>query len=187
MYTRSLSFLNKNDILYNLQFGFRSGHSTAMALMALVDSISKSLDNGEFTLGVFLDFSKAFDCLDHKILFDKLEHYGVRNEALMWFKSYFTDRNQYVVYEGVESDKMSITCGVPQGSILGPLLFLLYVNDVVNVSDVLLLILYADDTNAFLSGNDIDALIDTMNEELKKLVVWLQVNKLKLNVKKLIS
>ena len=184
MYTRLLSFLNKNDILYNLQFGFRSGHSTAMALMALVDSISKSLDNGEFTLGVFLDFSKAFDCLDHKILFDKLEHYGVRNEALMWFKSYFTDRNQYVVYEGVESDKMSITCGVPQGSILGPLLFLLYVNDVVNVSDVLLLILYADDTNAFLSGNDIDALIDTMNEELKKLVVWLQVNKLKLNVKK---
>ena len=167
MYTRLLSFLNKNGILYNLQFGFRSGHSTAMAIMALVDNISRSIDNGEYTLGVFLDFSKAFDCLNHQILFNKLEHYGVRNEALLWFKSYFTDRYQYVSYDGSESDKMLITCGVPQGSILGPLLFLLYVNDVVNVSNILLLILYADDTNAFLSGNDIDILIDTMNEELK--------------------
>ena len=184
MFNRLLSFLNNNDILYKLQFGFRSGHSTAMALMALVDHISSSIDSGEFTIGVFLDFSKAFDCLNHKILFEKLEHYGVRNEALQWFKSYFTNREQYVVFDSHESDKMLITCGVPQGSILGPLLFLLYVNDVINVSNILLLILYADDTNAFISGNDINAMIDTMNEELKKLVIWLQVNKLKLNVKK---
>ena len=184
MYKRLLAFLNKHNILYKLQFGFRSGHSTAMALMCLVDNIAKSIDNGEYTLGVFLDFSKAFDCLNHKILFDKLDFYGVRGEALQWFKSYFSERNQYVVYNGYESVHMPITCGVPQGSILGPLLFLLYVNDVINVSSVLLLLLYADDTNAFLSGNDLDLMIDIMNKELEKLVIWLQVNKLKLNVKK---
>ena len=102
MFNRLLSFLNKNDILYKLQFGFRSGHSTAMALMALVDNISSSIDKGEFTLGVFLDFSKAFDCLNHRILFDKLEHYGVRSEALQWFRSYFTDRKQYVIFDSHE-------------------------------------------------------------------------------------
>ena len=155
-----------------------------MALMCLVDNIAKSIDNGEYTLGVFLDFSKAFDCLNHQILFDKLDFYGVRGDALLWFKSYFSERNQYVIYNGYESVHMPISCGVPQGSILGPLLFLLYVNDVINVSNVLLLLLYADDTNAFLSGNNLDSMIDIMNKELEKLVVWLQVNKLKLNVKK---
>ena len=163
MYNRLLSFINQHKILYKLQFGFRGDHSTAMALMTLVDNISKSIDNGEFTLGVFLDFSKAFDCLNHDILFKKLEFYGVRGVALTWFKSYLNDRKQYVVFDRTKSDYMTISCGVPQGSILGPLLFLLYVNDIVNVSNVLLLLLYADDTNAFLSGKNIDKMIETMN------------------------
>ena len=184
MYNRLVSFVNEHKLLYKLQFGFRSDHSTAMALMTLVDNISNSIENGKFTLGVFLDFSKAFDCLNHKILFQKLEFYGVRDVALEWFKSYLKNRKQYVVFNKTESNYMNISCGVPQGSILGPLLFLLYVNDIVNVSNVLLLFLYADDTNTFLSGTNIDHMIDIMNEELKKLVVWLQVNKLKLNVKK---
>ena len=184
MYNRLISFINEHKLLYRLQFGFRSDHSTAMALMTLVDNISSSINNGELTLGVFLDFSKAFDCLNHEILFQKLEFYGVRDVALEWFKSYLNDRKQYVVFNKTESEYMNISCGVPQGSILGPLLFLLYVNDIVNVSDILLLLLYADDTNAFLSGKSVDQMIDTMNNELKKLVVWLQVNKLKLNVKK---
>ena len=184
MYNRLLSFVNRNKILYKLQFGFRAEHSTSMALMTLVDNISSSINNGDFTIGVFLDFSKAFDCLNHAILFKKLEFYGIRGTALSWFKSYLTDRKQFVVFNETNSDNLDISCGVPQGSILGPLLFLIYVNDIVNVSDLLLLLLYADDTNAFLSGKNIDAMIDTMNQELSKLVIWLQVNKLKLNVKK---
>ena len=114
----------------------------------------------------------------------KLEFYGVRGIALDWFKDYLSDRKQYVIFDKTESDSLKITSGVPQGSILGPLLFLIYVNDIVNVSDVLLLLLYADDTNAFLSGRNIDQMINTMNTELEKLVIWLQINKLKLNVKK---
>ena len=152
--------------------------------MTLVDNISSSLNDGKCTIGVFLDFSKAFDCLNHNILFDKLEFYGIRGTALDWFKSYLSDRKQYVVYNNTKSECLDIKCGVPQGSILGPLLFLLYVNDIVNVSDALLLLLYADDTNAFLSGTNIDNMIEVMNQELSKLVIWVQGNKLKLNVKK---
>ena len=184
MYNRLVSFVNEHKLLYKLQFGFRSDHSTAMALMTLVDNISNSIENGKFTLGVFLDFSKAFDCLNHKILFQKLEFYGVRDVALEWFKSYLKNRKQYVVFNKTESNYMNISCGVPQGSILGPLLFLLYVNDIVNVSTLLFPMLFADDTNVFLNGKDIDDLSITMNEELEKLYIWLKANKLSLNVKK---
>ena len=184
MYNRLLSFINEHKILYKLQFGFRDNHSTSMALMTLVDHVANSIDNGDFTLGVFLDFSKAFDCLNHDILFKKLNFYGIRGRALDWFRSYLTERHQFVLFDNTESEYQKISCGVPQGSILGPLLFLIYVNDIVNVSDVLLFVLYADDTNGFISGRDIDSLIDKMNQELDKLVTWLYVNKLKLNVKK---
>ena len=184
MFNRLLSFINKYDILYKLQFGFRPGHSTVMALITLVDKISAALEKGESVLGLFLDFSKAFDCINHNILFNKLEYYGVRGIALTWIKSYLSDRQQYVFYQGEQSQCQNIICGVPQGSILGPLLFLLYVNDIVNVSSVLFPILYADDTNLFQTGRNLQHIADIMNEEIKKLMVWLNVNQLKLNVKK---
>ena len=124
-------------------------HSTYMALMILVDKITKSLENGEFVIGIFLDFSKAFDTVNHDILLQKLHHYGIRGTAFMWFKSYLSCRYQYVTYNSTESSKTLIKCGVPQGSILGPLLFLVYINDLANVCKTSMPLLFADDTNLF--------------------------------------
>ena len=184
MYCRLLSFLEKYKVLYEYQFGFRCNHSTNLALTILTDKIANALNNDDHVIGVFLDFSKAFDTVNHKILFEKLEHYGIRDLPLKWIKSYLSERSQYVFYNSTKSDLKPITCGVPQGSILGPLLFLLYVNDIVNVSDKLFPILFADDTNVFLQGKNINEMCNVMNIELKKLVIWLNVNKLSLNIKK---
>ena len=168
MYNRLISFVNKHDILYSLQFGFRHGYSTILAMIYLVDKISQSLDNGDYVLGLYLDFTKAFDIVNHAILLQKLEHYGVRGVALNWFKSYLSGRTQFVDYQGVRSTTCHITCGVPQGSILGPLLFLLYINDLSHVSSILFGLLFADDTNMFMSGKNPDELIHYTNKEMEK-------------------
>ena len=133
MYSRLSSFLERNKILLNNQFGFRKHHSAYMALMILLDKIVKALENVDYVIGIYLDFSKAFDTVDHGTLLLKLEHNGVRGSALKWFKSYLSDRQQYVTYNGVSSLLKNINCGVPQGSMLGPLLFLLYITDLSNV------------------------------------------------------
>ena len=184
MYNRLLHFINKNKILYNYQFGFRKGYSTTMALTILVDKIMSALDKGDFVVGVFLDLSKAFDTVNHQILLNKLFKYGIRGLALKWFKSYLCERKQFVVYNNVKSTESLITCGVPQGSILGPLLFLLYINDMANVSKLLFIILFADDTNLFLNGKSVLNIIQKMNTELEKIVHWLTVNQLSLNINK---
>ena len=114
MYTRLLSSLNEHKILFSYQFGFRKSHSTYMALMVLMDIWNKALDDGNMVIGVFLDFSKAFDMVDHDILLFKLSHYGIRDNALLWFKSYLSNRNQFVTYDGVRSLSKTIKCGVPQ-------------------------------------------------------------------------
>ena len=137
MYERNTEFINENDVLYYLQFGFRKNHSTTIALTLRHDTISKSLFDGEYVLGVFLDFSKAFDTVNHDILLRKLYAYGIRGVAHEWLKSYLSCRTQYVVFNGIESTKRTVTCGVPQGSILDPLLFLLYINDMACISNIL--------------------------------------------------
>ena len=113
----------------------------------MYDKISSAIDNKEYTVGIFIDLSKAFDIVDHDILLSKLEHYGIRGTALSWFENYLNNREQYVEFNGHRSELWRIKCGVPQGSILGPLLFLVYINDLCNVSKVVDFILFADDTN----------------------------------------
>ena len=181
MYNRVYDFLAKYDILINEQFGFRKSHSTSHGVLNLSNYVTNELDNGNFCLGIFMDLSKAFDTIDHLILLDKLSCYGVRGVALNWFKSYLMGRKQCVVVDGVKSNFQEMTCGVPQGSVLGPLLFLIYVNDIINSSDILRFSLFADDTVVVLSHKNAHTLISLVNLELRKLISWFQSNKLLLN------
>ena len=126
MYNIVNNFLYKNEVMYKYQFGFRKIHSTQHAIITLVDRITSSLDSGDLVIGVFLDLKKAFDTVDHHILIKKLFSYGIRGNTLKWFQSYLTDRSQFVTYDGIESKVLPIQYGVPQGSILGPLLFIIY-------------------------------------------------------------
>ena len=155
-----------------------------MAHMLLVDTLIQALQKGEFVIGVFLEFSKVFDTVDHSILLLKLQHYGIRGTALNWFKSYLENRRQYVTYNNIKSEMQEVKCGVPQGSILGPILFLIYINDLVASCKSSIPFLFADDTNLFTSGKNLHEIARQVNDELASICVWLKVNKLSLNVKK---
>lgn len=150
----------------------------------MIDNVTERLDIGNYSLGLFIDLSKAFDTLDHTILIHKLEFYGVRGKALDWFRSYLTNRQQYVQFNGTKSSLLNIKTGVPQGSILGPLLFLIYINDIVKASKYLYLILFADDTNVFMHHKDLNTLQKICNTELENLSHWFKANKLSLNINK---
>ena len=167
------------------QYGFRKKHSTYVLhlLIHLCDKITSAIERKEFTIGIFLDLSKAFDMVNHDILFDKLWHYGIRGVGLTWMKSYLANTLQFVQYNNSCSSYKVIQCGVPQGSILGPLLFLLYINDIGDVSNILELILFADDTN-FFSHNDLYSLTNIVNCEIERLSEWFKANKLSINIKK---
>ena len=117
--------------------------------------IKVSIDSGKFGCGIFVDLRKAFDIVNHKILLTKLDHYGIRNSMLKWFHSYLTDRKQFVSFNGKSSELLKYNCGVPQGSVLGPLLFLLYINDLPNISKILNFYFFADDTNIYYESNSL--------------------------------
>ena len=137
MYNRLYSFLTKHNIITEKQYVFRKKYATYMALIDLIDKISCNFDEKIYTMGVFLDLSKAFDTIDHTILLNKLQCYGVRGSACSWFASYLKNMKQYVVFNKTESECKEISCGVPQGSILGPLHFILYINDIEHVSEII--------------------------------------------------
>ena len=184
LYKYLLDFLDANTTMYKFQFGFRENHSTQQAIICLVDKTSESWDTGDIVIGVFFDLKNAFDTVSHDILLKKMYVYGIRGNAFKLLKSYLTGRTQYVIYDGVRSATLPIKCGVPQGSILGPLLFICSMNDIGNISDFLYTILYADDTSVLLNGNNYSNLIKLLNSELENLSIWLKSNKLTLNVQK---
>ncbi len=150
----------------------------------MYDKISVAADKNDYSIGIFIDLSKAFDTLTHSILIKKLEHYGIRGITLEWFKNYLFGRKQYVFLNGTSSTTSDVVCGVPQGSVLGPLLFIIYINDIINCSDIFNFILFADDTNLFYSYDNFAQLQNTVNNELSKLSEWFRANKLSLNVVK---
>ena len=184
IYNRTISFLGKHSIIKNNQFGFRQKHSTYMPIALLQTKISHRLDQGQFTTGVYLDLAKTFDTINHDILVEKLHHYGIRGKCFSWFESYLKNRSQMVSYANQISSLAAVNLGGPPGSILGPLLFLIYINDLSNSSDHLEYLLFADNTHVFLSGNNITELFSTMNTELEKLAEWFRANLLSLNTKK---
>ena len=184
IFNHVIHFLNDNNVLYDYQFGFRKQHSTSHAIITLVERVEKALDTGKVVVGVFLDLKKAFDTVNHTILLHKLEKYGIQGIVLKWFSSYLSCRRQYVQYDGCKSDVTQITHGVPQGSILGPLLFILYINDFSRASDLFFSIIFADDTSVFIEGTHLEQMIHIINEELQNIDTWLKANKLTINLKK---
>ena len=168
MHKRLYKFLDDNNILYDKQFGFRKNNSTIFSLIEITEKIKESIDNKKFGCGIFIDLRKAFDTVNHDILLRKLDHYGIRD----------------VYINGESSELKAITCGVPQGSVLGPLLFLIYINDLPNISNVLDFYLFADDTNIYYEDTSLHRLETTINYELRNLYLWLSVNRLSLNIDK---
>ena len=184
VFTQLYDYFHKNQLFFPSQYCFRKLHSTEFAALELTDRILKDIDDRDVSLAIFMDLSKAFDTLDHHILLKKLNYYGFEGPALDWFSSYLTGRQQHVELNGVSSSFSQLSTGVPQRSILGPLLFLIYMNDIPNASTFFKYVLYADDTTLFSTINISAGATHEINNHLSKVYDWLGVNKLSLNVKK---
>ena len=184
VYKRLRSYCEKNGIFFSSQYGFRDNCSTQHAILDILNKIQSKTDAKLFSCGTFIDLKRAFDTVDHSILLHKLNHYGVRGIINSWFSSYLSKRSQSTHIGSTVSDKEEIVCGVPQGSVLGPLLFLSYVNDIYRCSQIFDFYLFADDTNLLYSNKDLKDLETVVNEELMKVGDWLDPNKLSLNTSK---
>ena len=187
MHNQIYDYFTKMNIFFTSQYGFRSRHSTELAALELVDRIITEMDNNHYPVNIFMDLSKAFDTLDHQILLDKLAYYGFQNESLNLLTNYLSKRQQYVEINQEASKYQEIKCGVPQGSILGPLLFIIYMNDMPSITEYFTFIIYADDTTLFTSlctDDTSSANITALNTELNIINDWLKVNKLSLNIEK---
>ena len=184
VYDQLYSFLAKEDVISKQQSGFRSLHSTVLALLEATDSWAFNTDRGNVNAVVFLDLKKAFDTVDHEILLTKMNHYGVQGVALDWFNSYLTNRTQRRLVNDSLSKTCSLKCGVPQGTILGPLLFLIYINDLPNCLSSCQPRMYADDTHITYAGADLNSIQSNLNRDLSNLNQWLSSNKITLNATK---
>ena len=184
IYSRFYSYFLSKGILHDRQFGFRKYHSTSHALNYSIDQIKECLTQGDHVLGIFIDLSKAFDTIDHDILLQKLQHYGIRGNSLRLIKSYLSNRKQCVSTLGETSDYLAVIYGVPQGSCLGPLLFLVYINDINNVCKTSELILFADDTNIFVKSKTKEGAYKAANKVLKDISLYMLLNKLHVNFDK---
>lgn len=175
-------FLDSNDIISNCQYGFRENYSTFLVASSLYDILASAKESKQYSLVSFLNLSKAFDTISHDILLSKLEYYGFRGSVNDWFRSYLSGRMPCVNYNGCLLNFLPVSCGVPHGPILGPILFLIYINDLVQASDLLSIILFADDTSAVYSSENPQDAAETMTHELTKIYEWFCANRQSLNV-----
>ena len=177
-------YLQQNKILSPYQCGFRKCHSTEFAALSFSDNIRRNMDQGQLTGAVFIDLRKAFDTVDHAVLLDKLSNLGILDKEHGWFTDYLSNRTQVVEFQGVTSASEAVSTGVPQGSILGPLLFILHINDLPEVVSDCNILMYADDTVLYCSSSQASVIQDKLNAELSKIDHWLSFNSLFVNVKK---
>ena len=177
-YLRLLEFLTKFNILNHHQYGFTPYHPTAMAILELVNNIYEGFEKNQYTIGAFIDLKKASDTVNHEILQDKVNFCGINGIPLAWLASYLSHRQQCVMIHDHASTYNTVVCGVPRGSVLGPLLFLLHITDLFHVSNLLSIILFADETNIFFRQNDLPSLVSILNVELARVSSWFNANKL---------
>ena len=186
VYKQLYSYLESKNVLSDSQFGFRHGRGTTKAILKHTRNVYRDLDDSRLHFSVYLDFKKAFDSVDHVVLLGKLYHYGVRGITLDWFRSYLNNRSQHVDVNGVQSGIVPLTHSVPQGSNLGPLLFLLYINDLPNSTDYFNYIMFADDctVSCSIERSSLHTAHIAINRHLGKICNWLEANKIMINTRK---
>ena len=185
MFRQMYTYVNESNLHSKYQSGFRPQHSTLSALIKICDEILNNMDDGKINCIVFLDIRKAFDSINHNILLSKMRsNFGISGNELLWFESYLTNREQQCAANGILSSVGKLKCGVPQGSILGPLLFLLYINDLPQCLQKTTPGLYADDTEIYASSHNVNDLIDNINYDLNIVAQWMENNKLQIHPEK---